>query len=1057
MLSYTTTTQPLSRPAIPWKSTMKTKDEVQLSKSLGDIPLLGLLSRASSEIISIKHSGYLLKRSNAPVASVNSLVSDDVDNNEGNSENDAPPNPHRRTPQHIESIPLMYFDEKRDHDEAVSLQKKESRNKELVEKSSDMLASFFGIQDDSASEENEETPIIRDETYPSDFSNFTARFTPPTVLYNPIGRSSPISFRMNNFSDEGALHRSASSSCDDCLSSPPPPDIVDAKDGHIWRAKYCVLEDGILYFYRNAIEGETLEAQFERDKTTASTENGQRPIADDLSKSPQVGRRLVAGGIDNTNNNLAVWEKRVALDLVGAVRSTELEHGDFSLELVASSGEEDRLVLRARNSTELNEWLFKFHCSLASFMKNMVDAMGEESCRTRALDLHNVAPPIVFSPSMDSSLLLRNRKTAVVQRNSLSHGHGRNGLHRRRASEEVGRGRSLDSSPIQFNLDHSLKNLPRKIPSIEGQRENSSSKYSTPEMSSQGYLPKSEQQPYTPPLKYVPPHMRKKSLDQRKKGKIYIPPSLRIMEDRGERKLTLAERASLAPQIQSTVKTLQSSLEGKESILKSNEESHSEYTSFQLGGCADPKVAIGSIMDECYKKRKSSKIGKVPAESYGSYGGGIKLSQNPSLRWEVGAVSECGVRDSNEDSFLICSSASNAFRSLSQYQENPNNKQNGKHDPAFFAIFDGHCGNEAARFSAERLNEYLYDEWNTSDMDSAEIKNALRNAIKKIDDDFCRICMEDGRNWESGSTAIVAAIIDEELIVASLGDCRAVACRSTGLQEEKAVEHALQKDGWGHVEFTETMDVQRKKKVTLEPNIHNKYFREWYWKEVADVHNPARADEKARIEDANGWITSEKEIPIGQLRRMDFCDEDVVEILKRCFSGRYNQAEIIPLQKRCNAAPQRIIQIFRICGELSVSRAIGDRDFKAGFNKPRNESDIRSDTFSNGFWWYCPLPLPYPENHNNQFKGDLVTSVAESRSMKLLNNKVVDEFLVLGCDGLWDVMDPDDVVRVTCGLLFEKKWPARKVAARLTELAVHLGSSDNITIVVIRFIHGTKK
>ena len=47
--------------------------------------------------------------------------------------------------------------------------------------------------------------------------------------------------------------------------------------------------------------------------------------------------------------------------------------------------------------------------------------------------------------------------------------------------------------------------------------------------------------------------------------------------------------------------------------------------------------------------------------------------------------------------------------------------------------------------------------------------------------------------------------------------------------------------------------------------------------------------------------------------------------------------------------------------------------------------------------------------------------MAESRSMKLLNNKVVDEFLVLGSDDLWDVMDPDDVVRVTCGLFFEKK------------------------------------
>ena len=110
------------------------------------------------------------------------------------------------------------------------------------------------------------------------------------------------------------------------------------------------------------------------------------------------------------------------------------------------------------------------------------------------------------------------------------------------------------------------------------------------------------------------------------------------------------------------------------------------------------------------------------------------------------------------------------------------------------------------------MNEYLYDEWNTLYIGSAEVKNALRNAIKKIDDDFCHICMEDGHNCESGSTAIVAAIIDEELILASLGDCQALACCSTGLQEEKVVEHALQKDGWDHVKFIESMDVQWKKR-----------------------------------------------------------------------------------------------------------------------------------------------------------------------------------------------------------------------------------------------------
>lgn len=57
----------------------------------------------------------------------------------------------------------------------------------------------------------------------------------------------------------------------------------------------------------------------------------------------------------------------------------------------------------------------------------------------------------------------------------------------------------------------------------------------------------------------------------------------------------------------------------------------------------------------------------------------------------------------------------------------------------------------------------------------------------------------------------------------------------------------------------------------------------------------------------------------------------------------------------------------------------------------------------------------------------------------------------MACDGLWDVMDSDDAVRIAKELLFDRKLSAKDGAARLAELAQHLGSSDNITVIVIRF------
>jgi serine/threonine protein phosphatase PrpC len=48
-------------------------------------------------------------------------------------------------------------------------------------------------------------------------------------------------------------------------------------------------------------------------------------------------------------------------------------------------------------------------------------------------------------------------------------------------------------------------------------------------------------------------------------------------------------------------------------------------------------------------------------------------------------------------------------------------------------------------------------------------------------------------------------------------------------------------------------------------------------------------------------------------------------------------------------------------------------------------------------------------------------------------------------------MDGDDAVRIVRDLLLDKKLSAKDGAARLTELAQHLGSSDNVTVILIRF------
>jgi hypothetical protein len=74
-----------------------------------------------------------------------------------------------------------------------------------------------------------------------------------------------------------------------------------------------------------------------------------------------------------------------------------------------------------------------------------------------------------------------------------------------------------------------------------------------------------------------------------------------------------------------------------------------------LGGCADPQ--FGSILDPVNihgPKIRCSKNSKNTV-AVGGYGGGDRCSSAcPKYqKWEVGAVSECGIRESNEDAFVV--------------------------------------------------------------------------------------------------------------------------------------------------------------------------------------------------------------------------------------------------------------------------------------------------------------------------------------------------------------------------------------------------------------------
>merc|ERR1712242_513826 len=110
------------------------------------------------------------------------------------------------------------------------------------------------------------------------------------------------------------------------------------------------------------------------------------------------------------------------------------------------------------------------------------------------------------------------------------------------------------------------------------------------------------------------------------------------------------------------------------------------------------------------------------------------------------------------------------------------------------------------------------------------------------------------------------------------------------------------------------------------------------------------------------------------------------------------------------------VMIQRVNGSLAVSRALGDFEYKNGDGKGPTEQ----------------LVSPEPEFY-----------------MKKRDTEK-DEFLVLACDGVWDVMTNEDIcsyvstrMKVTDNL--------EQIANEVIDTCLHKGSRDNMSIIIIAF------
>ncbi|CAO2818033.1 unnamed protein product [Amaranthus hypochondriacus] len=256
----------------------------------------------------------------------------------------------------------------------------------------------------------------------------------------------------------------------------------------------------------------------------------------------------------------------------------------------------------------------------------------------------------------------------------------------------------------------------------------------------------------------------------------------------------------------------------------------------------------------------------IQVHEYGCLDNAVHIRASINGCYKVGSVhSQKGAKSVNQDSAIL-------------YQGY------GREDGAFCAVFDGHGinGQLVSRIARYQLPTILESQMKVMDGNEAFVSSfkAIDKEIKLIDNIDCSL---------SGSTAVVVVQQGEELIVANLGDSRAV----LGTLTENRIEAVpLTKD--------------------MKPDVE---------------------EEADRIKKAKGRVFAHKSQP--HILRVWLPDEDVPG--------------------------------------LAMTRAFGDFDLKS----------------------YGIIATPEVTRH------------------RITSN---DLFLVLACDGVWDVLSNDEVVSVVCSV-----------------------------------------
>ncbi|KAF8161083.1 phosphatase 2C-like domain-containing protein [Crassisporium funariophilum] len=330
----------------------------------------------------------------------------------------------------------------------------------------------------------------------------------------------------------------------------------------------------------------------------------------------------------------------------------------------------------------------------------------------------------------------------------------------------------------------------------------------------------------------------------------------------------------------------------------------------------------------------------------------------------------------------------------------------------FFAVFDGHAGKHAAEWCGSHFHEHLLEAIHASP--TTHIPDILNQTFHTVDDQLSRMCDESDGKIHSGCTAVTAFLRVEDLD-GNQSFLSPPASPTDSPVSGHGVDNSLESDGISSSPLDSSVEhiASKANKKSKSGSRIRKALRslgggssKLASSSVSGSSSPA-ASQKSAPEDLPIVI------PPTETRRVLYSANagDARGVL--CRAGKavrltYDHKGTDKQEAKRITDAGGFVMSGRVNGVLAVTRSLGDSSMKE-----------------------FVVGAPYTTE----------TELCEE-----------DEFLILACDGLWDVIGDQNAIEIVRDV-----EDAQQASLILLKHALSHHTTDNVTVIVVRFKHTTSQ